>query len=156
MDAVLGNNHSQAVWKHLENIADPELPAVSLVDLGIVHRVETEENRVKVELLPTFIGCPALSVIADVVARELRSLDGVESVDVQFVYDTLWTSERLTERGKLALKRYGIAPPSLAQPVCPYCDSVETELTSRFGPAPCRMVAYCHHCQQPFEVFKTL
>jgi ring-1,2-phenylacetyl-CoA epoxidase subunit PaaD len=142
------------VWTALGEVHDPEIPTISLVDLGIVHHVEVTADRVMVELLPTFTGCPALDVMRNDVARKLADL--APAVDVRFTTAVPWTSDRITATGRDGLRRAGLAPPGDGSPTCPYCDSRETAVENLFGPTLCRSIWYCRACRQPFERFKSI
>jgi ring-1,2-phenylacetyl-CoA epoxidase subunit PaaD len=159
----------QAVWQALAEVPDPEIPAVSVVELGMVHRIEIGDGRVRVELLPTFVGCPALDVIRRTVAERLERLAPV--VEVQATFAEPWTSDRITPEGRRKLRESGFAAPrpraSAAQPLfatisqrpaaaCPYCGSPDTTMENAFGPTLCRAIFYCNACRQPFEQFKTV
>jgi len=150
------------VWAALAGVPDPEIPAISIVDLGIVHRV-TVGGGVGVELLPTFIGCPALDVIRDAVRERLVALAPGATIDVRFTFAEPWTSDRITPTGREQLRRSGFAPPApggaelvqlMPRVACPYCGSRRTRLENSFGPALCRATHYCADCRQPFEAFK--
>ena len=144
-----------AVRERLASVHDPEIPTVSIVDLGLVHDVRVEGGRVAVELLPTFVACPALEVVRNSVADALADLDPTASVS--FTYAVPWGTERLNDAGRLGLRRAGIAPPADPSAVrCPYCDSAEVAMDSAFGPALCRSLFYCRTCRQPFEAFKPI
>jgi ring-1,2-phenylacetyl-CoA epoxidase subunit PaaD len=139
----------------LAEVRDPELPVVSLVDLGIVERVEVAGGRIAVELLPTFIGCPALELIEASVAERLASF-GVP-VEVGFTRRVPWTSDRITAAGLGRLRAAGIAPPlDPAHMRCPWCDSARVVMDSAFGPTQCRSLFYCRDCRQPFEALKPI
>jgi ring-1,2-phenylacetyl-CoA epoxidase subunit PaaD len=156
------------VWDALASVRDPEIPPVSITDLGIVERVTVDPDRVVVELLPTFAGCPALDVIRQDATRAVQGVAGERTVDVRFVYSPPWTSDRITPDGRVALRTYGLTPPGegpvflplasvRTQPapaVCPFCGSAETELESAFGPTLCRTTHFCRACRNPFEAFK--
>jgi len=142
----------------LAAVKDPEIPTASIVDLGILHDVRVSGDRVEIDLLPTFAGCPALDVIKQDVEQAARDL--AADVAVGFVNSPPWTTDRLNEDGKRALNAYGISSPLLqigrAQTItCPYCGSDQTVEESAFGPTPCRTVRYCTSCRNPFEGFKT-
>jgi ring-1,2-phenylacetyl-CoA epoxidase subunit PaaD len=145
-----------AVLGALHEVADPEIPAISIVDLGVVHAVEVgagPAGAIRVELLPTFTGCPALDVMRSAVADRLSELG--RPVEVGFVRTVPWTSERITPAGREALRRSGFAPPSEPADVrCPYCASARVAMDSIFGPTQCRSLFYCRECRQPFEAFK--
>ena len=155
------------VWEALAGITDPEIPVISLVELGVVRDVEVEDGRVRVDFTPTFLGCPALEVMRDRIAEQIRAL-GAEP-DVEVVLDDSWSTDRITPEGREKLREAGFAPPAprkagalqLVQlqrgPFrCPYCGSTDTELENIFGPTPCRSLRYCKSCRQPFEQFKTI
>lgn len=151
----------------LAGIPDPEIPACSIVDLGMVERVVVAEAEIHVDLLPTFIGCPAKEIIGGDVEKAVRAIAGERAVRIEFVYDPPWTTDRITERGRQALRSFGISPhwERNGQPVaiplltgsgvgCPYCGSADTVTESAFGPTPCRAVHFCRSCRNPFEGFK--
>ncbi len=150
------NPSSEDVLDVLGTVHDPEIPAVSIVDLGMVERAEvTPEGRIEVELLPTFVGCPALDVIQDSVEEALVSL-GLET-SVEFTWRVPWTSDRITETGRRRLAAVGFAPPADPDDVrCPYCGSEQVVMNSAFGPTQCRSLFYCRGCRQPFEAFKPI
>ena len=155
------------VWAALAEISDPEIPAVSLVDLGVIRDVRVEAGRVHVELTPTFLGCPALDAMREQLAAKIAEL-GAES-DVEVVRDDPWSTDRITPQGREKLRAAGFAPPAPrgdTEPTllqlrgtsfrCPYCGSADTALENIFGPTPCRSIRYCRGCRQPFEQFKTV
>jgi len=155
-----------AVWAALQDVHDPEIPTISVVDLGVVRSVETEPGRVRVELLPTFVGCPAIDVMRVSVAERLR--DFADEVSVEISFAEPWTTERITAEGRRALRAAGFAPPAerpydgddmtilpvLPAAECPYCGSRNTTLENAFGPTLCRAIYHCADCRQPFEQFK--
>ena len=157
----------RAVRAALATVPDPEIPSCSVLDLGMLHRIEHHDMRVEVVLLPTFAGCPALDVIRhDAVAALRRALPGYET-EVRFSFEEPWTSDRITPDAWEQMRALGIAPPgasagpvlvALGRPMpagpCPYCSSEDTEAAGGFGPTPCRAVAYCRACRNPFERFK--
>jgi ring-1,2-phenylacetyl-CoA epoxidase subunit PaaD len=155
------------VWDALAEIPDPEIPVVSLVDLGVVRDVAVSDGRVRVDFTPTFLGCPALEVMRDAMAERLRAL-GVEP-EIRVRSDESWSTDRITAEGREKLRAAGLAPPApraaggptlvelrTAVSSCPYCGSTDTRLENMFGPTPCRSLRYCASCRQPFEQFKTL
>jgi ring-1,2-phenylacetyl-CoA epoxidase subunit PaaD len=154
------------VWEALAEIPDPEIPVVSLVDLGVVRDVRVDNGHVHVEFTPTFLGCPALEVMRDEMARRIKQLGAEPKVEV--VRDDAWSSDRITPEGREKLRAAGFAPPpprgeggpTLVQLQrgfrCPYCGSTDTTLENLFGPTPCRSIRYCRDCRQPFEQFKTI
>jgi len=145
-----------AIRAALADVTDPEIPAISIVDLGIVHRAEVgSDGAIRVELLPTFIGCPAIEVIQSAVRDRLQALGRPVEVDVSF--EIPWTSDRISPEGREQLLRSGFAPPGdLAAVHCPYCDSGRVAMDSLFGPTLCRSLFYCRDCRQPFEAFKPI
>ena len=141
------------VRERLAAVVDPEIPTVSIVDLGLVHGIRVSDAGIAVELLPTFVACPALEVIRSAVADALAPLG--RPVSVAFTFAVPWTTDRLTADGRAGLRRAGIAPPSgLVDVQCPFCDSASVAMDSAFGPALCRALFYCRGCRQPFEAFK--
>ncbi|MFC4075886.1 1,2-phenylacetyl-CoA epoxidase subunit PaaD [Salinithrix halophila] len=145
----------------LQEVKDPEIPTVSILELGIVTRAQQKKGTVHVELTPTFVGCPALDMIRGGVEKRLGQLDGVERVVVDFVMDPPWTSDRITPEGRRKLEGFGIAPPKERVtgpfdiiPDCPYCGAGEGAIHNLFGPTACRSIFYCRQCNQPFEGMK--
>jgi ring-1,2-phenylacetyl-CoA epoxidase subunit PaaD len=153
-----------AVWAALAEIPDPEIPTISLVDLGVIKDVAIDDGNVRIEFTPTFLGCPALEVMRDRMAETVRAL-GAEP-DVQVVLDDSWSTDKITPAGREKLRASGFAPPAprsralvqldTAAFRCPYCGSAKTRLENIFGPTPCRSLRYCADCRQPFEQFKTI
>lgn len=134
-------------------IPDPELPVVSIGDLGMIEDVRVDEGSIVVTVLPTFIGCPALDVITGSITDRLAGEDRPVIVDVNFAVP--WTTERITAAGRAALRAAGIAPPAEPQDVrCPFCASAQVAMDSAFGPTQCRSLFYCRDCRQPFEAMK--
>lgn len=164
---VLPSVHEIREW--LREVKDPEVPVVDIVDLGIVRDVVIEGSGVRVDLTPTYSGCPALEVIETAV-KEALTRRGLGPVTVRRVVSPAWTTEWISEAGREKLRAYGIAPPgaagedSVTSPValgptvrvvaCPYCLSGETECRSWFGPTACKAIFVCRNCCQPFEYFK--
>jgi ring-1,2-phenylacetyl-CoA epoxidase subunit PaaD len=140
----------------LAEVVDPELPVVSIVDLGMVEGVEVGPGGIAVELLPTFVGCPALELIRTAVEDRLAAFGRPVSVDHTFRVP--WTSARITARGRDRLRAAGIAPPidDPSRARCPHCGSADVALDNLFGPTQCRSVHYCRACRQPFESLKTV
>jgi ring-1,2-phenylacetyl-CoA epoxidase subunit PaaD len=146
----------------LHRVKDPEIPSVSIDELGMVYEIEVEENRVHVKMIPTFVGCPALDIISrDVKKAITEQVDWVEFVDVTYIYDVSWSTERISPEGREKLKEYGIAPPPQNYKEgeywaveCPYCGSSYTSMENIFGPAACRSILYCKSCKNPFEAMK--
>jgi len=140
----------------LATVPDPELPVLSIVDLGIVHRVEVGTTRIDVAILPTFVGCPALDVIKASIAERLEERFD-RRVRVEATFDVPWTSDRISASGRAALRDAGIAPPLDPSAMrCPFCDSASVVMDSAFGPTQCRSLYYCRGCRQPFEALKSV
>ena len=134
----------------LETVMDPEIPVVSVVDLGIVRTIEAD----KVTITPTYSGCPATDVIERTI-REALDASGYRGVAIETVLSPPWTTDWISEEGKEKLKAYGIAPPELAKAAtCPRCGSTDTEEVSRFGSTPCKAQWRCRDCLEPFDRFK--
>jgi ring-1,2-phenylacetyl-CoA epoxidase subunit PaaD len=156
----------EQVWAALEEIPDPEIPVISLVDLGVVKRIEVEGASVRIDFTPTFMGCPALDAMQRAMVDKVEGL-GAEA-EVRVVLDDSWSTDKITAAGKEKLRAAGFAPPAprsagkleLVQLQrgfrCPYCGSTDTALENIFGPTPCRSIRYCNACRQPFEQFKTI
>ena len=152
----------------LLEVMDPEIPHLSIVDLGIVHKVNLTDDTIQVAIMPTFVGCPALEMITGSVRERLAALAPDYTIDVLVTMDEPWTSDRISERGRDILKASGFAPPMprkamptranliqlLPVVVCPYCNSRNTTMENAFGPTLCRAIYYCRNCKQPFEQFK--
>ncbi|HET7685172.1 MAG TPA: 1,2-phenylacetyl-CoA epoxidase subunit PaaD [Candidatus Limnocylindria bacterium] len=157
------------VWEALAEIADPEIPAISVVDLGVIGEVDIDADRVRVDLLPTFVGCPAIGVMRDLIQERLGTLRVAPRVEVRVTFDPPWTSARISPVGRERLRASGFAPPVAAPSVsgldeltvlssaeCPYCGSRNTTMENAFGPTLCRSIHHCADCRQPFEQFKSI
>ncbi|HEY2776548.1 MAG TPA: 1,2-phenylacetyl-CoA epoxidase subunit PaaD [Gaiellaceae bacterium] len=158
---------ADAVWAALDEIPDPEIPVISLVDLGVVRDVTVDGEHVRIEFTPTFLGCPALEVMRRAMEEKVAELGG--EADVAVIQDDSWSTDRISPAGREKLRQAGFAPPTprAAGPTtlvqlqskafrCPYCGSTETRLENIFGPTPCRSIRWCESCRQPFEQFKTI
>ena len=160
----------EQVWDWLGEVADPEIPVISVVDLGIVRDVRLEGETCLVTITPTYSGCPAMQVISESVSAALRA-HGIEDVRIESRLSPAWTTDWMSAAGKAALKGYGIAPPEQqaidisglhsgirrrAAPdvACPHCGSPHTQLTSEFGSTPCKALYKCLDCREPFDYFK--
>ena len=150
-----------AVWAALAEVPDPEIPTISVVDLGVIRGVQVDGERLTVEMLPTFVGCPAIEVMRAQIGERLAPLAGEVIVKLSFAEP--WTSDRITDNGREHLRTSGFAPPGIGpadeltvMPIasCPYCGSRNTTLENPFGPTLCRAIYHCADCRQPFEQFK--
>ncbi|HLD54477.1 MAG TPA: 1,2-phenylacetyl-CoA epoxidase subunit PaaD [Sediminibacterium sp.] len=153
---------TNAIWKILETVKDPEVPVLSVVDLGVIRAVALEEQRVTVTITPTYTGCPAMDMISMHIKMALNAA-GYQTT-IQTVLSPAWTTDWMTENGKQQLKAYGIAPPmgksfdqayldNLIVP-CPQCNSTHTVLVSQFGSTACKALYKCEECKEPFDYFK--
>ncbi|PWR17545.1 1,2-phenylacetyl-CoA epoxidase subunit PaaD [Zavarzinia aquatilis] len=144
----------------LDAVKDPEIPVLSIIDLGIVRAVRQDEGQVTVVITPTYTGCPAMGVIAQDISDTLRA-HGVNEARIEIALAPAWTTDWMTERGREALRAYGIAPPVAgtcgalpASVACPRCGSARTGLISRFGSTACKALYRCDDCREPFDHFK--
>jgi ring-1,2-phenylacetyl-CoA epoxidase subunit PaaD len=156
------------VRQALDAVVDPEIPAVSVVEMGMIKSLEVHAGNVRVVVLPTFSGCPAIGVIKRDIAAAVANVPGIEAVTVDTSYTPPWTTDRITELGRRKLEEFGLAPPSGKGPVliteiglpkiatCPFCGSTNTRNENPFGPTPCRALYYCDDCRNPFEQFKPI
>lgn len=161
---TLSKISKEDIIEALQDVKDPEIPTISIVDLGIVTDISvTDDNYVSVTLTPTFSGCPALKVMENLVKEKIETL-GVNGVEVKTTFDVPWNTNMITEKGLEALKKHGLAPPLrhsglvqieiLHKVKCPLCGSTNTELKTPFGPTLCRSIHYCNNCLNAFEQFK--
>jgi len=161
----------ERIWAALAQIPDPEIPAISVVDLGVIGSVTLDDDRVSIKLLPTFVGCPAIGVMQEQITERLTALSVADEVEVEVSFDPPWTSDRISANGRERLRLSGFAPPQVATtpgligldelavlPVaeCPYCGSRNTTLENPFGPTLCRAIYHCADCRQPFEQMKRI
>ena len=153
---------TNAIWKILETVKDPEVPVLSVVHLGVIRAVALEEQQVIVTITPTYTGCPAMDMISMHIKMALNAA-GYQTT-IQTVLSPAWTTDWMTENGKQQLKAYGIAPPmgksfdqayldNLIVP-CPQCNSTHTVLVSQFGSTACKALYKCEECKEPFDYFK--
>ena len=145
------------VWEWLELVPDPEIPVISVVDLGVVRDVAWRDNVLEVTITPTYSGCPAMSVIALDIETELAK-KGVDAVRIKTQIAPVWTTDWLSEKGRAKLENYGIAPPQQAggPQRCPHCQSGDVEKISQFGSTPCKAQWRCKTCLEPFDYFKCI
>lgn len=156
----------EQVYTWLEEVNDPEIPVLSLVDLGVITEVTVDANNsVHIEMTPTFVGCPALDFMKTEI-HEVLAKYGVENVRIEVTFRKPWNSDLISEKGKQALKKFGLAPPPsrelfmeldvLEHAICPRCNGTDTDLKNTFGPTLCRSIHYCNSCKEAFEQFKPL
>jgi len=157
----------EKVWELLEDVFDPEIPVLSVVDLGVVRDIQVNEDEVQVTITPTYSGCPAMGVISTEIRLKLLG-EGFPNVKIEMQLSPAWTSDWLSEEGMLKLEEYGIAPP--VEPTgnvnqlfgkdiavrCPLCKSEDTKLVSQFGSTSCKALYQCNTCLEPFDYFKCL
>ena len=154
------------IWKYLEEVSDPEIPVLTINDLGIVRNVSIEGDLCKVTITPTYSGCPAMKRIEDDIVEKLNE-KGVKNVEVDLVLSPAWTTDWITENGRQKLLEYGIAPPQdevdksvlFAEPTnvpCPKCGSSNTRMVSQFGSTACKAHYQCNDCMEPYDYFKCL
>ncbi len=153
----------EEIKEALKVVKDPEIPALSVVDLGIITKIEQSEKGLNITMTPTFVGCPAIDVMKKDIKEAGEKL-GYGEVEVFVDYDTPWNSNKMTEEGRDALEKFGLAPPphldkemelsDLDRVRCPHCGSTDTTLRSAFGSTLCRAIRFCFNCKQGFEQFK--
>lgn len=156
-----------AIWNWLEEVSDPEIPVLTVVDLGVVREVIVDEAGVTVKITPTYSGCPAMNEIEQNIRQKLAA-EGIENLQVVSVLSPPWTTDWMTEKGKRKLREYGIAPPEgssadksvlfgeAKKVTCPHCGAKDTELISQFGSTACKALYKCLDCREPFDYFKCL
>ena len=166
MKALKDSEHEE-VQSLLRSVYDPEIPVLSIVDLGVVRDVRLLDPGVEVTITPTYSGCPAMKLIEENI-KDCLSVNGYDPVQIKTVLSPAWTTDWLTESGKNKLREYGIAPPQKATPdknalfsepkqiACPQCKSVNTKLVSQFGSTACKALYKCQDCLEPFDYFKCL
>ncbi len=164
-DPTFQSTVEQRIWTILAEIDDPEMP-ISIVDLGIIERVEVRGGTARIFVTPTFTGCPALQMIDEQISRLVGALPEVDEVEIEHIFDPPWRADRITAAGKERLRAHGVTVPGskfvqLKQArdeavACPFCDSRDTRLDSPFGPTRCRMIYYCNTCRNSFEHIKAI
>jgi ring-1,2-phenylacetyl-CoA epoxidase subunit PaaD len=149
----------EAVFDLLEEVCDPEIPVLSILDLGIVRDVKMNDDEIEIIITPTYSGCPAMDAISMDIRFKLIEL-GYTKIKITSVLTPVWTTDWMTEAGKEKLKAYGIAPPKFSKdlstnlPECPQCKSTNTKLLSQFGSTACKALYQCNDCKEPFDYFK--
>jgi ring-1,2-phenylacetyl-CoA epoxidase subunit PaaD len=151
----------KVLYEYLEEIKDPEIPVLSIIDLGIVRDIKMNEDELEIIITSTYTGCPAMDMIATAIRIELTTL-GFKQIKITTAISPAWTTDWISEEGKRKLKEYGIAPPrhrsdgdSLTSGVeCPQCNSANTRVISEFGSTACKALYQCNDCKEPFDYFK--
>jgi ring-1,2-phenylacetyl-CoA epoxidase subunit PaaD len=155
------------IWQWLKEVSDPEIPVLTVVDMGVVRDVELEEENLTISITPTYSGCPAMNEIEENIKKTLHG-KGLENVKVKTLISPPWTTDWMTDEGKERLREFGIAPPEggskdkstlFAEPkkvTCPHCRSTETEMISQFGSTACKSMYKCEDCLEPFDYFKCI
>ena len=145
------------IWEWLDAVPDPEIPVISVVDLGIVRDVAWEGNTLKVAVTPTYSGCPATSIISMDIETALRD-HGIEQIKITTQIAPPWTTDWLSEKGRVQMEKFGIAPPQPAggPERCPHCGGTSLEKLSQFGSTPCKAQWRCTDCLEPFDYFKCI
>lgn len=146
----------EGIYEILESVTDPEIPVITITDLGIVREIKIENDFVEVIITPTYSGCPAMLEIEKNIHNQLKS-EGIDQFKITTILSPAWTTDWMTERGKRKLQEYGIAPPNPIAPEnieCPQCGSKNTQLLSEFGSTACKALFKCNDCLEPFDYFK--
>lgn len=154
------------IWSLLEDVFDPEVPVLTVVDLGVVRSISVNESNVHIVITPTYSGCPAMKVIEEDIIAKLNE-NNIHNVSVELVLAPAWTTDWISEKGRNKLREYGIAPPVdevdksvlFAEPpviLCPRCNSRNTKMISMFGSTACKAHYQCQECLEPFDYFKCL
>ena len=153
----------KTIYTYLENVCDPEVPVLNVLDMGIIRDVIIQDDNVKVIITPTYSGCPAMNTISANVKFELLA-QGIKNVQVEETLSPPWTTDWMSENGKRKLKEFGIAPPQYKQKnnpneedaviPCPFCESISTTLVSQFGSTSCKALYKCNDCLEAFDYFK--
>ena len=157
---------SEEIWKELETVMDPEVPVLSVLDLGVIRSVDLNFPKLHIRITPTYSGCPAMKTIEEDIIDRLKKFEDLE-IEIETVLHPAWTTDWLSEEGRKKLKMYGIAPPEnevdksvlfAEAPVvpCPHCNSSDTRMISQFGSTSCKAHYQCNTCQEPFDYFKCL
>ena len=163
MEEIKANITTDKAWKLMEDVYDPEIPVLSIIDLGIVRNIQLSHDDIEIFITPTYSGCPAMDVISMNI-RVILSANGFKKIKITQQLSPAWTTDWMTENGKEKLKAYGIAPPigksfdkkylEELKVECPHCHSLNTKLISQFGSTACKALYQCNDCREPFDYFK--
>ena len=148
------NGNTKYIWELLNTVPDPEIPVISVVELGVIRDISFANKSYAISITPTYSGCPAVKTFMDDIKSCLKK-DGIRNFKLELVYSPAWTTDWMTDKTKEKLKKYGIAPPSDTV-ICPQCDSEQTILISDFGATACKALYKCSDCLEPFEFFKCI
>jgi len=148
------NGNTNKIWELLNTVPDPEIPAISVVELGVIRDVKFTNNSFVISITPTYSGCPAVKAFQDDIKVCLKE-NGIENFELKIVYSPAWTTDWMTKETKEKLIKYGISPPS-EKAICPQCNSKSTTLVSEFGATACKSFHKCNDCLEPFEHFKCI
>ena len=148
------NGNAEYIWKLLETVPDPEIPVISVVELGVIRDVKLSNHNYTIFITPTYSGCPAVKTFMDDIKMCLKK-NGINNFKIKLVYSPAWTTDWMSDATKNKLKKYGIAPPSNTI-ICPKCKSKKTEIISEFGATACKSMCKCLDCLEPFEFFKCI
>ena len=148
------NGNTSHIWDLLNTVPDPEIPVISVVELGVIREVSFKNKAYTISITPTYSGCPAVKTFTDDIKSCLKS-NGIHNFIIKLVYSPAWTTDWMTNSTKKKLKKYGIAPPSKLV-ICPQCNSKNVNLISEFGSTACKAMYKCSDCLEPFEFFKCI
>lgn len=144
------------IWNYLDEIPDPEIPVISIVELGVVRDLEITNAGISIFITPTYTGCPATNIFEEDIKKKLSD-EGFKNINIKYTYAPAWTTDWMSEETKEKLEKHGIAPPNpKEQKSCPYCKSSQTEKISEFGSTACKALYTCNDCKMPFEYFKCI
>ncbi|MCF6294851.1 MAG: phenylacetate-CoA oxygenase subunit PaaJ [Flavobacteriaceae bacterium] len=162
------NKKYNHIWKLFEEIPDPEIPVLSILDLGIVREIASEDDTIVITITPTYSGCPAMNLFEDDIIAKLKE-NNIENVRVKMTYDPPWTTDWINDKARKRLEDYGIAPPikgsqdkgelfkeGVKNVRCPQCKSKNTKVISQFGSTACKALYKCEDCLEPFDYFKCI
>lgn len=154
---MVNPEHTAQIWSILEQVPDPEIPIINLVELGVIREVEilNDQNDLKITITPTYTGCPAKKLFEDLILEKLHE-NGYSKVEIISKLNPAWTTEWLSEKTKEKLMKEGISPPTIGDRIvqCPLCKSENTKMVSAFGSTPCQSLYTCNECKEPFNYFK--